>query len=89
MEAFRGKVEQATEEANHLKQLLSQKEQKITIIKNKQQEVKDVMNSITELKAVKQQMIAQNKQTYEELQTEFTGVNWFENILTFQKPTMN
>lgn len=53
--------------------LVEQKEKRINELKQKKANVQDAISEVQQLKAARKQMILQNKQTYEELQTEFTG----------------
>lgn len=73
LKQFQKKVEQANEEINKLNQILHTKEQRINELKKKRTGITDTIAEIQQMKAAKQQMIVQNKQTHQELHTEFTG----------------
>jgi chromosome segregation ATPase len=75
VDSGKSKVEQATQELAHLKELGVQKDNKIADLKKKQAGIKGTITEIHQMKAAKQQMITQNKQTFQELGSEFTGVH--------------
>jgi predicted nucleic acid-binding Zn-ribbon protein len=75
LKQFQKKVEQANEEINKLNQILHNKEQRINELKKKRTGITDTIAEIQQMKAAKQQMIVQNKQTHQELRIEFTGIN--------------
>ncbi len=85
MEGFKNKVVQANEEIQHLKELVAQKEDKINQLKKKQSGIQEAISGVQQMKAMKQQMVIQNKGTYEELQVEFTGID----IYSYLSPSLS